>query len=147
MAMYLGPFRFRRTVTDPLTRLGDDGLTGMHVERAGFVLDTEQPSQDDGDLLELRTLARLLPATWRDHPRHADRAVIGIHSPGKLLDPLGFVTSRLNDRRTLDQSGHDTVFFFFNVAGLQLARSCSLRLKAGRPLPPTSYLLTRMIPS
>src|SRR3954451_21113006 len=48
-------------VADPLACLGENGLAGAHVRRTAVVVDDDLPAEDDGDLVELRRLERLVP--------------------------------------------------------------------------------------
>src|SRR4051794_30972275 len=56
-------------VADPLARLGEDRLAGLHVGRTALVVDDDLPGEDDGDLVELRCLERLVPPCGGDHVR------------------------------------------------------------------------------
>src|SRR3954464_10296272 len=53
-------------VPDPLPRLGEDGLAGPHVGRTALVVDDDLTAEDDGDLVELRCLERLVPSRGGD---------------------------------------------------------------------------------
>src|SRR4051812_31579873 len=98
--------RLRRAVADPLTRMRDDRLSGTDVEHATFMLDADQPVQDEGDLLELRALSRLQPAFGRHHARDADFRVAGVHATRELLDPLRLVAGGFDHGRLCDQCWH-----------------------------------------
>src|SRR4051812_10026071 len=74
----LGAAHLGTTVPNPFAGRGDHRLTGVHVNRAGIVLDAQHPAQDDGDLFECGPLAGLDPSRGRHHARHADVRVAGV---------------------------------------------------------------------
>src|SRR4051794_11978965 len=80
----LGPAR----VADPLARLGEDGLAGPHVGRTALVVDDDLTAEDDGDLVELRCLERLVPSRRGDHVRDGHRLVAGVDASDVLVDDL-----------------------------------------------------------
>src|SRR2546427_10568649 len=102
----LRAFGSRRAVADPLARPSDDGLAGVDVERAAVVLDANHPAQDDNDLLELRTLTRLLPTRWRDHARDADAGVPGVDAARELFNAFRFGAGGRDDGRRFDEARH-----------------------------------------
>lgn len=103
----LGAFGHGAAVADPLAGMGDDGLAGVHVEYAALMFDTQHASNDDGDFLELGTLAGLFPALGGYHTGNAHGAMAGIHAPGIFLDGLRLVARRGDDGRAIDQCGHN----------------------------------------
>src|SRR4029453_16028629 len=95
----LGAARFRSAVANPPPGMCHDRLSGAHHERAAFVLHAQGAVQDDGNLLEVGPLPRLLPTGWRDHARDTDRGMSGVDSPGKLFDPLRQIAGSLDNSR------------------------------------------------
>ncbi|MDQ1471598.1 MAG: hypothetical protein QOJ99_3078 [Bryobacterales bacterium] len=84
----LGSFRFRRTVPDPTSAMGDYGLAGPDVHRASGVLNSQQTFQHDRILVEVGRLSGLNPAAWAAHVRDAQGLGCGIHPPHIFVDQL-----------------------------------------------------------
>ena len=104
----LGSACKRCAVADPLSRRRDDGLLFPDVEHAPLVFHTQRPAKDDGDFFELRPLTGLLPALGRPHARDTHASVPAVHTTGIFLDPLRFVSRRLDNRGADDHSWHQT---------------------------------------
>src|SRR5262245_28541746 len=98
--------RFRCAVPNPLPWRRDDRLPRANVDHASLVFDTHGSPKHDRDLLEFRPLTGLLPALRRDHARHADAAMAGIHAARILFDSLRLGAGGLDDRGRGDESGH-----------------------------------------
>jgi hypothetical protein len=72
------------------------------------MFDPKQPGQDQGDLVELRSLAWLDPAAGASHPRNTQLIVAGAGFAHEFVDQFRFVPGGLNTDRLLDQFWHDT---------------------------------------
>ena len=105
-------FHLRRLVEGGLVAAESRGrhryfrLTGPDVDDSRLVLDSEHAAEDDRDLLEFGPLARLLPASRRDHARNANPSMARVYASSVLLDPLRLRAGRLHDRRGLDELRH-----------------------------------------
>src|SRR4029077_1376612 len=90
----------------PLAGVRHDRLTRTRIENAFLVFDPEHAFEDDGELLELRLLARLDPATRTPHVGDADLIVFGVYSTDVLVDQLRLVAGGLDPSRLGDQCRH-----------------------------------------
>ena len=106
--MYSAPSGSGVPVADPLLGRGDYGLAGANVDDAALVLDSEQTSQHDRDLLELGPLPGLLPATGRDHTRDANSCMPRVYAARVLLDSFRLGARGLDDRRGVDECRHES---------------------------------------
>jgi hypothetical protein len=85
-----------RGVANPLAGVGDDGLPGGDVERAGFVLDTKDAFENDGELVEGWGLAGLQPSCRAAHVGNAGGGSLGVDASDVFVDELGFVAGGLD---------------------------------------------------
>lgn len=103
----LGAVGPRRTITDPLARLSDDGLADANLQNAAFVFDTEHTGEHNGYLVEGRPLAGLDPTTRRFHASDAELVVAGIHAADEFFDQLRLVPGCRYARGLVDELWHD----------------------------------------
>jgi hypothetical protein len=96
----------RGGVANPFTGVGDDGLSGGYVERAGSVLDAQRSFEDDGELVEGRRLAGFEPSGGAAHVRDAGGGSLGVDASDVLVDEFRFVAGGLDARGLRDQGGH-----------------------------------------
>src|SRR5438552_1607544 len=89
----------RRAVLDPLAGMRDDRLAGANIQNAASVRDPQEPFQDDGELLEFRSLAWLGPTGRTSHVGDAKPNVAGVHSTNVFIDELRLVAGRFNSSR------------------------------------------------
>ena len=66
-----GPFGPRRAIANPLTFINYNGLSGGYVYDSVAMLHPQHAIQDNGVLIELGSLAGLLPAARTAHVGHA----------------------------------------------------------------------------
>jgi len=76
--------------------MGDHGLARRNIERSSLMADAKPPVENDGVLLKLRGLSRLLPACGAAHVRHTDAIFLRIHAANVFVDDLGQVACRLD---------------------------------------------------
>src|SRR3954452_24687158 len=102
--------RLRRRVAHPLAGFHENGLARANVGLAAFVLDVEGAVDDDRVLVDLGTLAGLLPALGRLHPRDAEALVARVDAADELVDQLRLGAGGLHAARALDDLGHGSVW-------------------------------------
>src|ERR1700682_1280671 len=102
----LRPLRARRRILDPLSRVRDDGLPGIDVERAARGRNAQRTAQDDCVFVELRALSRLDPPAGADHAGYAQSRGTAVDPADVLLDALRLIACRFNDLRTFDVRRH-----------------------------------------
>lgn len=90
-------------VLNPLSRAGDDGLSGLDVEGTVLVPDAQAAMQHHSVFLEFGRLARFLPACRAAHVSYADAALPAVQAADIFINDLGQITSRLHAGRMLNQ--------------------------------------------
>src|SRR5580693_6331267 len=84
----LGTALARGAVAYPLPGPGMRGLAGLDGQLTALELDHHGTVQDDGELIELRALARLGPAGRAAHPGDAQPGVTRAGPAHELVDQL-----------------------------------------------------------
>src|SRR5215472_15722741 len=72
----LGAIGFGRGVLDPFASMRDYSLSRADIEFSGFGCHAKQAAQNDGELVEVRSLPWLNPALWTAHVGNADGRVV-----------------------------------------------------------------------
>ena len=96
----------RRGIADPLAGVGYDGLSGVDVQHAAFMLDAEHSFQHDGELVELGSLAGLEPSLRAAHVGDAGGGGFRVDAADVFVDEFGFVAGGLDSRGLGDECGH-----------------------------------------
>ena len=73
-------------VLDPLSLVGDYGLSRLDVKDAALVLHANHPFQNDGELVEFRTLPWLFPSSRTSHVGHTGIHIPAVDPPNVLVD-------------------------------------------------------------
>ena len=118
-------------VADPFTRVHDDGLSGGDVERPTLVFNPKHALQDDGALVEGRSLARFQPSGGAAHVGHAGGRGLGVDASDVFVDEFGLVAGGLDAGGLRDQRGHGSIKAC-PLSVEEASQSASLR-SAGQP--------------
>lgn len=93
-------------IANPFARMRHDGLAGVNVKRAPFVLHAQHPAEHDGDFFKGGPLTWLDPTLGRRHPGHADRVMTRVDAPSVFLDAFGLVPGGGDNGRMINQCRH-----------------------------------------
>jgi hypothetical protein len=101
-----GSLRAGRAVLHPFILGSNKSLTSGNFEYAVSSTDVQPPAEDDSILIEVRSLARLHPASGAAHAGNAYLLSACIHPAHEFLDDLGLIPRSLYARGAFYSFGH-----------------------------------------